>query len=49
MKLKQKRKYSYYDDKGSCHNIEVTFLSWKSGHGQAMTAIITISYVILSR
>ena len=40
MKLKQ---YSYYGDKGSWHNIEATFPSRKSGHGQAMTAIVTIS------
>ena len=45
MKLKQKQKYSYYGDKGSWHNIEATFLSRKSGHGQVVAAIVMISCI----
>jgi hypothetical protein len=32
MKLKQKQKYSYHVAKGSCHNIEATFPSRKTGY-----------------
>ena len=45
MKLKHKRKYSYYGDKGSWHNIEATFPLRKLGHGQVMATIVTISCV----
>ena len=45
MKLKQKQKCSYHGDNSSWHNTEATYLLWKSGHGQAMTAIVMISCV----